>query len=116
MSALFHEDEKSYHQRTDCMSSHRLATFRRDPAVYHAEQIGDIERRETDAMRFGRAAHCYILERRDEFSRRYTVHQDIVGQTGYLCACFLVTRPIGKQEAVVKMDMAGRKYRYASFY
>ena len=73
-SFLIREDAEAYHAQTQgCLTSHRLADFRRCPELYHREQLGLIEDRDTPAYALGRAAHTLILEGREVFERQYAV-------------------------------------------
>lgn len=42
------------------------------PAIYHAEQNGDAEPIDSEALSFGRAVHSYVLER-DTFAQEFAV-------------------------------------------
>ncbi len=67
------------------LSSHALLECIESPASYKAKLGGRIQCKETDAYRIGRAAHCRILEGREEYRRRYLVGGPINEKTG---ACY----------------------------
>ncbi len=82
-SFLIREDAEAYHAQTQgCLTSHRLADFRRCPELYHREQLGLIEDRDTPAYALGRAAHTLILEGREVFERQYAVGGPVNPRTG----------------------------------
>jgi len=60
-------------RRKDCLSSHALAEFRKNPQLYRKKQLGLIHEEERTAFVIGRAAHCRVLEGEDEFRRRFAI-------------------------------------------
>lgn len=60
-------------RRKDCLSSHALTEFRRNPLLYRKKQLGLIHEEERAAFVIGRAAHCRTLEGADEFRRRFAI-------------------------------------------
>jgi len=79
---LIREPAEVYHARTaECLTSHRLADFRKCPLLYEKKQLGLIEDEDRPAYRLGRAAHVLILEERDRFEARYAVGSPINPKT-----------------------------------
>jgi hypothetical protein len=71
---LIREPETVYAaRRKDCLSSHALAEFRKNPQLYRKKQLGLVADEERPAYVVGRAAHCRVLEGSDEFRRRFAV-------------------------------------------
>src|SRR5690606_22922238 len=68
--------------RRDCLSSHRLADFRKCPELYHRKQLGLVVDRDSLAYLLGRAAHTLILEGREAFEDEYAVGGPINPRTG----------------------------------
>lgn len=60
------------------LSASRLAAFRRCEALF----LLDEEREETAAQLVGKAAHCLILEGREEYERRFAAEGPINEKTG----------------------------------
>lgn len=60
-------------RRKDCLSSHALTEFRKNPLLYRKKQLGLIHEEERAAFVVGRAAHCRTLEGADEFRRRFAI-------------------------------------------
>jgi hypothetical protein len=80
---LIHETEDQYHANADkYLTSHGLADFRKCPLLHHKDSLGLIEDIDRAAYLVGRAAHCRILEGRDQFSSRYAVGGPINPKTG----------------------------------
>lgn len=69
-------------RRKDCLSSHALTEFRRNPLLYRKKQLGLIREEERAAFVVGRAAHCRTLEGADEFRRRFAIGGPINPKTG----------------------------------
>lgn len=69
-------------RRKDCLSSHALAEFRKNPQLYRKKQLGLIHEEERAAFMIGRAAHCRVLEGADEFRRRFAFGGPINPKTG----------------------------------
>jgi hypothetical protein len=69
-------------RRKDCLSSHALAEFRKNPQLYRKKQLGLIHEEERAAFVIGRAAHCRVLEGEDEFRRRFAIGGPINPKTG----------------------------------
>ncbi len=61
------------HRRRDCLSSHALATFRKNPLRFRQQELGLIVDEDRLAYVVGRAAHCRILEGAEEFRRRFAI-------------------------------------------
>lgn len=64
-------DDKTYHEHKEFMSASALKRLKISPAHYREEE--KIE--ETDAMRFGSAYHCYVLEP-NKFDDEFFVFDD----------------------------------------
>lgn len=60
-------------RRKDCLSSHALTEFRKNPLLYRKKQLGLFNEEERAAFIVGRAAHCRTLEGGDEFRRRFAI-------------------------------------------
>ena len=58
---------KEYHSWTDIVSNSYLGRLAKVPAC------AKIPQEETEAMKIGRAIHCYILEGYEEFHKRYII-------------------------------------------
>lgn len=69
-------------RRRDCLSSHALIEFRRNPLLFRKKQLGLIEEEERAAFIVGRAVHCRVLEGEDEFRRRFAIGGPINPKTG----------------------------------
>ena len=70
------EPEDVYHALSksgQTVSSHMLAVFRDSPVLYHKMISGEVAFPESDAFRFGRAAHKYLLEGSAAFERDFMV-------------------------------------------
>ena len=71
LGILIREPAEVYHAQADkYLSSHQLAEFRRNPALYHKKQLGLIKDEDRPAYVLGRAAHVLILEGREVYERR----------------------------------------------
>jgi hypothetical protein len=77
----FKEPWDTYRAR-EALTSHRLALFRRSPRLYQWALDGRIEDIDRAAYIEGRAAHCLILEGREEFDARYAVGGPVNPRTG----------------------------------
>lgn len=78
-------DENEYHAAARCgkyISSTMLKEFRRSPAAYHAVTLGVGHRRDTTAMRVGRAVHKLLLEGEYVFRTAYRVGGPLNRRTG----------------------------------
>lgn len=69
-------------RRADCLSSHALADFRRNPLLFHKKQLGLITEEERAAFVTGRAVHCRVLEGSEVFANRYAIGGPINPKTG----------------------------------
>jgi hypothetical protein len=69
-------------RRRDCLSSHALGEFRRNPLLFRKKQLGLVIEEERAAFVVGRAAHCRTLEGADEFQRRFAIGGPINPKTG----------------------------------
>jgi len=75
-SFILREPEADYHARSrtgECLSSHLLNTFRWSPLKYSLRIRGLLPDPPSEALDFGRAAHCMILEGLDAFNASYVV-------------------------------------------
>lgn len=80
---LITEPMEEYHARKDCLSSHRLATFRdKSPAEFIAAERGQIPFERSGAMVIGSAAHSLILEGEKVFNNEYDTGGPINEKTG----------------------------------
>lgn len=80
---LIHEPESVYAaRRADCLSSHVLAEFRKNPLLYHRKRLGLVHEEERAAFVIGRAAHCRVLEGDEEFRRRFAIGGPVNTKTG----------------------------------
>ena len=83
ISALAREPAKEYHAKAgEFLSSHVLAKFRLCPLLYQKDSLGLIEEPDRPAYMIGEAAHCRILEGRDEFVRSFAVGGPVNPKTG----------------------------------
>jgi hypothetical protein len=69
-------------KRASHVTAHSLKEYAQCPYTYKLRQDGLLPRRESSAFRFGGAAHCYILEGREEFERRWLVGGPVNPKTG----------------------------------
>jgi hypothetical protein len=69
-------------KRADCLSSHALAEFRKNPLLYRRKQLGLVHEEERAAFVIGRAAHCRVLEGDEEFHRRFAIGGPVNPKTG----------------------------------
>ncbi len=71
---LIREPETVYAaRRKDCLSSHALGEFRKNPQLFRKKQLGLVADEERPAYVIGGAAHCRVLEGGDEFRRRFAI-------------------------------------------
>ena len=73
---ILSEPEADYHARSrsgECLSSHLLNTFRWSPQKYRLRIQGLLPEPPSEALEFGSAAHCMILEGLEAFNARYVV-------------------------------------------
>ncbi len=83
LDLLITEPEAVYAaRRKDCLSSHALTEFRKNPLLYRKKQLGLIHEEERAAFVVGRATHCRTLEGADEFRRRFAIGGPINPKTG----------------------------------
>ena len=83
LGILIHEPAEVYHAQADTyLSSHQLAEFRRNPALYHKKQLGLIKDEDRPAYVLGRAAHVRILEGREVYERQYAFGGPVNPKTG----------------------------------
>jgi hypothetical protein len=74
LACLTVEPESVYAaRRKDCLSSHTLAEFRKNPRLYRKKQLGLVTEEERTAYIVGRATHCRVLEGANEFRRRFAI-------------------------------------------
>ena len=66
---IFEPAEEYHSKATDYLSSHQLMGYEDSPALY-AYRLTQPQT-DTAAFRFGRAAHCYILEGEKAFGKQY---------------------------------------------
>lgn len=77
------EPESVYHaKRSEFLSSHGLADFRRCPQLHRAKQLGLIRDEDRPAYLVGRAAHTLILEGREAYQSRFAFRGPINPKTG----------------------------------
>ena len=83
LDALTVEPETIYAaRRKDCLSSHALAEFRKNPQLYRKKQLGLVADEDRPAFVVGRAVHCRVLEGAEEFARRFATGGPINPKTG----------------------------------
>lgn len=69
-------------QRSNNLSSHALADFRKSPILYRRKKDGLIPAKDRPSYAIGRAAHTLILEGRDAFHAAYAVGGPVNQKTG----------------------------------
>lgn len=80
---LMREPADVYHaRRGECLTSHRLAEFRRCPLLFRKKDQGLIPERDSNAFIVGRAAHVLILEGRERYESDFAVGGPINPKTG----------------------------------
>ena len=80
---LAQEAESYYHMQNWCMSSHRLADFRRSPALYAHKQLHpEVSDKRPPAFVLGSAAHKLILEGEAEYEKSYAWGGPLNPKTG----------------------------------
>ena len=67
---------ETYHEDRTHVSSSLLKSIRKSPAAFLGNFGGKWPKKDSDAMQFGRAAHCAVLEGSDVFFRQYKVMPD----------------------------------------
>lgn len=83
LTHLLAEPETVYAvRRRDCVSSHALGDFRKNPQLYRKKQLGLVAEVQRPAYVTGRAAHCRTLEGADELHRRFAIGGPINPKTG----------------------------------
>lgn len=83
MSFLIRETDEVYHVRAkDCLTSHALNDFRRDPFLFHKKVSGLIDEEDRPAFSVGRAAHTLVLEGRETYQQRYAFGGPVNPKTG----------------------------------
>ena len=71
---VIHEPEEAYHARSnkgECLSSHKLAVFRKSAALYKKTIDGIVPQRKSREFDVGAAAHALILEGRKAYESRF---------------------------------------------
>ena len=82
-NVITHEPANLYHaKRSEYLSSHQLADFRKCPLLYHRKKMGSIMQEDRPAYMIGRAAHTLILEGLERFEEEYTVGGPVNPRTG----------------------------------
>lgn len=74
---LLEMPEDEYHgatKRNEYISSHRLNTFRKCPALYIKHVRGEIVEGDTEAFTLGRATHALVLQGAEKFAEDFVVH------------------------------------------
>lgn len=66
--------------KIDRVSSHALMDFDKSPRLYKRKRDGLIPRFKSDAYSFGTAAHVYILEGSEEFTKQYHVGEGPINE------------------------------------
>jgi hypothetical protein len=83
LSFLTREPAEVYHaQRTNYLSSHQLADFRRDPLLFRKKELGLAKEEDRPAYLIGRAAHTRILEGRNAYEEQYAFGGPVNPKTG----------------------------------
>lgn len=82
MIEFIRETNEEYQAKSgEYLTSHLLRDFREGPAIYKKRIDRLLPPLDSRALRVGSAAHCYILEGRDEFLARYAVGAPINPRT-----------------------------------
>lgn len=80
---LLRESAEMYHaQAHKCLTSHRLADFRRNPPLFRKKELGLVREEDRPAYLVGRAAHVLILEGRETYDREFAVGGPVNPKTG----------------------------------
>jgi PDDEXK-like domain of unknown function (DUF3799) len=80
---ILKEPADAYHaRRSECLSSHQLADFRKCPLLYHRRLLGYAPQEDRPSYLVGRAAHTLILEGLDRFADEYAVGGPVNPKTG----------------------------------
>lgn len=83
LSVFLSEPADEYHAKAQWfLSSHQLIDFMKCPYLYAKKRAGQIEQKESPAFLLGRAAHCRILEGRDEYESQFALGGPINPSTG----------------------------------
>lgn len=83
LAHLLVEPESTYaRRRADCLSSHALGTFRKNPLRFRQQELGLIVDGERPAYVVGRAAHCRTLEGASVFRDRFAIGGPVNPKTG----------------------------------
>lgn len=83
LSFLIREPAEVYHaQRTNYLSSHQLADFRRDPLLFRKKELGLVKEEDRPAYLIGRATHSLVLEGREIFEKTYAIGGPVNERTG----------------------------------
>lgn len=82
-NVITHEPADLYHsKRSEFLSSHQLADFRKCPLLYHRRKMGNVTSEDRPAYVIGRAAHTLILEGIERFDAEYAVGGPVNPRTG----------------------------------
>lgn len=80
---LISEPVEAYHaKRGKYLSSHQLAGFRRNPLLFHKNELGLVQDEDRPAYVIGRAAHMLVLEGRGTYERQYAFGGPVNPKTG----------------------------------
>jgi hypothetical protein len=83
LSFLQQESDETYNsKRSQYLSSHALAEFRRNPLLFRKKELGLVANDDRHCFAVGRAIHCRVLEGADAFAQRYIVGGPINPKTG----------------------------------
>ena len=82
-SFLVREPAEVYQEnRSEYLSSHQLADFRRNPLLFHKKELGLVQEEDRPAYLIGRAAHTLVLEGRTAYERQYAFGGPVNPKTG----------------------------------
>jgi hypothetical protein len=82
-NVITHEPADLYHsKRSEYLSSHQLADFRKCPLLYHRKKMENVTQEDRPAYMIGRAAHTLILEGLERFEAEYAVGGPVNPRTG----------------------------------
>jgi len=80
---MLEEANDHYHkQAVNYLSSHQIIEFMECPWVFNQRLLGNIPRKSIKAFRFGWAAHTFILEGQDQYSKDVAIGGPINEKTG----------------------------------
>jgi hypothetical protein len=113
---------KDYHSMTDIVSNSYLGRLAKVPAC------AKIPQEETEAMKFGRAFHTYVLEGQNEFFNRYRVYETAppkpnkrsteatIKKYNEWINSFVTQEPISQEETrtIINMEYAVIQHPFAS--